>query len=418
MKTINPMKPTTSTPKATVKFIKPVQLNPDNALMTVLFTAFAIRRPHKSRAVLAFTEWLQAVLPEHLRDIAFVDSVGNLHIDARTDIAHRTLFVAHVDTVHRTEGMNKFTVTKQQITAALPGECLGADDGAGVAMLMHMIWGGVPGYYVFTQGEECGGIGAKHLADKYDDLLIQFDRAIAFDRKGQDSVITHQGWGRCCSDTFAQALADALITDDTWFVPDDTGVYTDTAEFIELIPECTNISIGYEGAHSERESLDLLFFNQLADQVMLVDWDALPTERDPSVVEEKDYGWEYDWKSAVIGGSWDHEKKQWDYGYESKGTTNSKWDMSDSYMDSRLKRLYSRDMELEDAIADARIGMYNPLISLIAEAVSPDDPSIAKKNIRKQALDEPVLNWAEDMFDQGFDADSILEELYQCACTH
>lgn len=405
MKANNPMKPTT--PKATVKHIKRVQLNPDNALMTVLFTAFAVRRPHKSRAVLAFTEWLQAVLPDHLRERAFTDDVGNLHVDARTDIAHRTLFVAHVDTVHRTEGMNKFTVTKEAIRAALPGECLGADDGAGVAMLMHMIWGGIPGYYVFTQGEECGGIGAKHLADVFDDLLTQFDRAIAFDRKGLDSVITHQGWGRCCSDEFAQALSTALCTDDMWFTPDDTGVYTDTAEFVTLIPECTNISIGYDGAHSERESLDLLFFNELADQVMLVDWDALPTERDPKVIEEPTYtydsSWTYDWKASVLGTS---------------SFDDSKWSMGDRYMNDKLKRLYSREIDLEDAIADARIGLYNPLIGLIAEAVSPEDPAIAKKNLRRAALDEPVLNWAEDMLDQGYDVDSILEELYQCAATH
>lgn len=398
------MKP--KTPKATIKHIKHVQLNPDNALMTVLFTAFAVRRPHKSRAVLAFTEWLQAVLPDNLRERAFTDNVGNLHVDARTDTAHRTLFVAHVDTVHRTEGMNKFTVSKEAIRAALFGECLGADDGAGVAMLMHMIWGGIPGYYVFTQGEECGGIGAKHLADFFDDLLTQFDRAIAFDRKGLDSVITHQGWGRCCSDAFAEALSAALTTNDLWFTPDDTGVYTDTAEFVTLIPECTNISIGYDGAHSERESLDLLFFNQLADQVMLVDWDALPTERDPKVIEEPTYAydssWTYDWKASALGNSFD----------------NFKWSLDDRYMNDKHKRLYSREIALEDAIANARIGLYNSLIDLIAESVSPEDPAIVKKNLRRSALDEPVLNWAEDMLDQAYDVDSILEELYQCAATH
>ena len=402
MRKTNPMQPTT--PKSTVKFIKPVQLNPENALMTVLFTAFAIRRPHKSRAVLAFTEWLQAVLPEHLRETAFVDEVGNLHIDARTDSTHRTLFVAHVDTVHHGEGMNRFKVDTDKITAAMPGECLGADDGAGVAILMHMIWGGVPAYYVFTQGEECGGVGAKHLSTAHSTLLKEFDRAIAFDRKGQDSVITHQGWGRCCSDNFAEALASALCTDDMWFAPDDTGVYTDTAEFTKLIPECTNISVGYEGAHSERESLDLLFFNQLADQVLMINWDGLPTDRDPSVVESFDYG-NYDWGNTVVGG-WDFGKSQWDAGYKPVGKKHH-------------KLAYDLEGELMDAIDDARRGVYKPLMDMIAEVASPYDPSIARKTMSRQALeDEELLNWAEDAVDQGYDVDSILDELYQYAAMH
>jgi putative aminopeptidase FrvX len=56
---------------------------------------------------------------------------------------------------------------------------LGADDGAGCAMLMHLIHSGVPAYYIFTVGEEKGGIGATWLAKHKPDLLKQFDRAKA-----------------------------------------------------------------------------------------------------------------------------------------------------------------------------------------------------------------------------------------------
>jgi hypothetical protein len=233
-------------------------------------------------------------------------------------------------------------------------------------------------------------------------LLSEFDRAIAFDRKGQDSVITHQGWGRCCSDNFAEALAAALCTDNMWFAPDDTGVYTDTAEFTEIIPECTNISVGYEGAHSERESLDLLFFNQLADQVLMVNWDNMPTERDPSVVETLSYGDGYSYGNY----NWDFGKSQWDAGYKPVGKPPR-------------SMIYDLEAEMMDAIDDARRGVYKPLMDMISEVASPHDPSIARKTMSRQALeDEELLNWAEDAVDQGYDIDSILDELYQYAAVH
>jgi len=35
-------------------------------------------------------------------------------------------------------------------------------------------------------------------------------------------------------------------------------VYTDTAEFTDIIPECTNRSVGYAREHTQEESLDLV----------------------------------------------------------------------------------------------------------------------------------------------------------------
>ena len=243
-------------------------------LYKTLARALSIKRPHGGPAVEMFTKWLFGHTPVGVN--AFFDECGNLHVDARVSPINRTLFVAHVDTVHREEGPNKIRKTNGMWYAE--GAPLGADDGAGCAMLMHLLCSGVPGYYVFTQGEECGGIGAKFLANSYASLLTQFDRAIAFDRRNTYSVITHQGWGRCCSDEFGNALADALnaSNDSLMYMPDDTGVYTDTAEFVDLIPECTNISVGYDFEHSDREQLNIDHFIALSQAVLRVDWDGLP----------------------------------------------------------------------------------------------------------------------------------------------
>ena len=226
-----------------------------------------------------FTDWLIDNIPDHLTSMTWIDGAGNLHIDARTNDDNTTLFVAHVDTVHHDTGANK--IIKTRGTWMADGAPLGADDGAGCALLMHMLHKGVAAYYIFTQGEECGGIGASHLAAHHADLLCEFDRAIAFDRRGTDSIITHQAYGQCCSDLFADALADGLNMASSKFMysPDDTGVYTDTAEFTDYISECTNISVGYYNEHSDRESLNVTHLGRLSRAVLLVDWDNLPTER-------------------------------------------------------------------------------------------------------------------------------------------
>jgi hypothetical protein len=68
---------------------------------------------------------------------------------------------------------------------------------------------------------------------------------------------------------------------------DETGVYTDSAEFVDYIPECTNLSVGYLNEHTTRESQDLYHLNKLALASIGVDWEKLPTKRDASRKESK-----------------------------------------------------------------------------------------------------------------------------------
>jgi hypothetical protein len=196
--------------------------------------------------------------------------------------ASTTLFSCHTDTVHRNCSKQEVCYDKDLgVIYKEDGEPLGADDGAGVFVLLHMIRNQVPGTYVFHRGEECGGVGSALMFDTELEFLKGFDRAIAFDRKGTEDVITHQACGRCCSTDFAQALADALNGADPSFAyePCSTGLFTDTANYVDVIPECTNLSVGYEGEHTYGEMLDLGHLRQLAEAACKVDWDALPTQR-------------------------------------------------------------------------------------------------------------------------------------------
>lgn len=206
--------------------------------------------------------------------------------------ASRTLFSAHLDTVHyhssklpdEDDVVNVFRLDASTNTIHASGDVLGADDGAGIWLLLEMYDAGVPGTYIFHRGEECGGIGSRGMSIHHWGFLTPFERAIAFDRKATHSIITHQR-GRCCSDEFANALADALTCDTYFMAPDSTGVFTDTANYTDDIAECTNVSVGYYDEHHTNERLDLSYLFALRDKCIAVDWESLPTVRKPGEVD-------------------------------------------------------------------------------------------------------------------------------------
>lgn len=196
-----------------------------------------------------------------------------------TDPKSKTLFSCHTDTVHFKGGMQevKYDAT-DEVFFKDDTECLGADDGTGVWLMIHMIRAKVPGTYVFHRGEERGGIGSRWIRDNMAVWLKQFDRAIAFDRRGETEVITHQGGVECCSKDFGQALCDAL---GTGWRPSPNGTFTDTKVYIGVIPECVNVAVGYDRQHSSSEEQSAWFADYLLDRVQEIQWESLPTKREP-----------------------------------------------------------------------------------------------------------------------------------------
>jgi hypothetical protein len=255
----------------------------------------------------------------------------------------KTLFSAHTDTVHgrslsklakiggapaQEDPHNDIDVNLFTNMISAKGDVLGADDGAGLWLLLEMIDAGVPGSYLLHRGEECGGIGSRGMAAHWSDFIKTFDRAIAFDRKGTHSVITHQSRGRCCSDEFAVALSAALGDDTYFFQPDDGGVFTDTANYTDDIGECTNVSIGYFNEHTHNESLDLDYLFNLRKVCLTVDWEALPSVRKAGECDPADhYG--YNWRGGSYSGmsmtSWN---KEFEY-YNRKGANASSITLED-----------------------------------------------------------------------------------------
>lgn len=277
-----------------------------DAAVDTLLEMLTYKRPHLSESEADWIARFIEPLQHHGNTTEYrVDGFGNIYLH----VGHkptRTLFTAHTDTVHRTAGGQAISYDAECELVFKPSgtedtECLGADDGAGCAILCEMIRAGVPGWYAFFRGEERGGLGSTYLVKHDPKFLEQFDRAIAFDRKDNCSVISHQGWDRCASDTFAEELARQLnrCGEVDTYKPDDGGVFTDTANFTGIIPECTNVSVGYGSEHTAGEYLDVASWKVLRNAVLLIDWEALPTKRDPSVQDSMFdaglYNYRYSW---------------------------------------------------------------------------------------------------------------------------
>ena len=249
------------------------------------------KRPHNSPTE---ADWIERFIKPY-QPVALDDAALSITVPNDDGTKPRVMFSCHTDTVHRDDGVQHicYNRSKQQYYKK-DGKPLGADDAAGAWVMLEMIDAGVPGVYVFHRGEECGGIGSRHIASTSPAFLKQFDYAVAFDRRGSTSVITHQGWSRCCSDGFAQALADAINDDGvSMYEPDDSGIFTDTANYTEFIPECTNLSCGYANEHTGNETLHLPTLFTLRDACIRIDWQSLPVQRDPSVQETLDTKWSY-----------------------------------------------------------------------------------------------------------------------------
>lgn len=238
---------------------------------------------------------------------AHVDAKGNLIVRTTDATENITMFSSHMDTVHRTSDRLTLVATtgfkdpnlndmiyavteeiKEEDGKKIPywtRSVLGADDKIGIYIMMRLMYAKVPGLYIFHVEEESGGNGSSYIALKSPDVLKGVRRAIAFDRRGYDEIIGSQWNGACCSTEFQKALAEQLnarLPSNSMrkFVIDGQGSFTDTANYTSLVPECTNVAVGYFSQHSNQEHFDPIWLNNLLIPALCgVKWDELPTKR-------------------------------------------------------------------------------------------------------------------------------------------
>jgi len=257
------------------------------------------------------------------------DEFGNLFIKiGESDV----MFTSHLDTATSALSPVKHVI-EENIIKTDGTSILGADDKAGVTIMLYMIKNKIPGLYYFFLGEEVGCIGSKKVAEVQKKEKIEgINKVVSFDRRGLSSIITHQTSRRCCSEEFGEALSKQLNDVESTFSykNDDTGVLTDSVQFISIYPECTNISVGYYSEHTFSERQDISHLEKLAEACLKVNWTELPVKRDPSVTEYKSY--------SSYGSYWDDD---YGYGYGRGGYSN--WNASSGITKAKTDNVWFYD---------------------------------------------------------------------------
>ena len=280
-----------------------------------LFDILKTRRPHSE----SFTEeTVKALVDPYLPEGFTIDQVGNRIVKIGES---ETLFSCHVDTVHWDPGLQNIAFNlDSRIIYKTDGECLGADDGTGIWIMLMMIRNQIPGTYIFHVGEEVGGVGSKHIVQASSDLLLGVRRAIAFDRKGTTDIIDRQRGQQCCSKEFVNALAEQLNVDAPSKWRGTSGSFTDTANYMAWVPECTNLSVGYESQHTGNESQDVGALLCMMERFLQVDWEALPTVRDPFAKPKAKKSGAARGRHPSLTGGWD----AWGEWYDSRDSQPEK----------------------------------------------------------------------------------------------
>jgi di/tripeptidase len=201
------------------------------------------------------------------------DSFGNGYLKiGQSD----TIFMSHVD---------NFTESSKDVCHIFDGDfiktdqttILGADDKAGVSIMLHMINHQIPGLYCFFKAEEHGCLGSKAFKIEHFKMLHAFKKCVSFDRKGYSDIVICQNNINTASAMFALDLINKLNLN---YKIIEHGGSTDSSVFKYIIPECINISVGYFQQHSFRESVNITFLSKLADRCLNVDWQGLNIYRE------------------------------------------------------------------------------------------------------------------------------------------
>jgi hypothetical protein len=201
-----------------------------------------------------------------------------------------TLFTTHLDT---------YSTKRQLVNHIIDGEwvktdgetILGGDNKNGTTILLYMIENNIPGTYYFFIGEEpitSGGLyGSRNILRKNPEFFKKFKRAIAFDRKETSSIVIRQLARKCCSDEFSSFLVDEFTREGVPLRKDPKAYYTDTASFLDVIPEITNISAGGWGEHTLKEKTMISFVERIAKAAIKIKWEDSPVVREAKPVSTR-----------------------------------------------------------------------------------------------------------------------------------
>lgn len=228
------------------------------------------------------------------------------------------VLTAHLDTVRYTPAQS-VRVAKGRMYGI--GGGLGADDKVGVTLVVSLARKLKNVTFALFEGEEVGGIGASEAEQA---KLFEGTQIMAsLDRRGTTDVIYEQGGYQTASVEFAGKLASALSGNGIVLSPSNNGIFTDSEVFAHRIPECVNISVGYQGAHTSQDTVDLVYMQRLYVNLLRLNWDEVPNwvRRTPKEKYYSKYGKEW-WKDYTS-----YYDTQYDTYYDVYRNTENEADM-------------------------------------------------------------------------------------------
>lgn len=200
----------------------------------------------------------------------------------------KVAFVSHLDTVAKSDEEYHKQVFECNGILFKRNAILGADDRAGVNIILNHIENI---NFILTRDEEVGRLGANVLAkdQTFISILNEYNICgfIEMDRRNNHDIIgARHGY---CRQDFHDAVHNVL-TDRT----DETGVCTDIDSWLELRPG-VNLSCGYHNAHSSDEFLDIETWLNLNNKIPELN----EISGSFSLPEQKKYSFSYTSKSRV-----------------------------------------------------------------------------------------------------------------------
>lgn len=198
-----------------------------------------------------------------LVDHITIDRAGNILAEKTCKGGHGPVILlnAHLDTVVEIES-DREIIKDGNIWSSSNG-ILGADDRAGVAVLLHIAeYLNTPSSsfsgkvkFIFTVEEECGLVGARQVDDYF---LWNTDAAIVVDRRGTGDIVTScGGYIPFCHPAYGAFFEETAGEEGLYGWKTTLGGSSDTRIWASHGIQSVNLSVGYSHEHTDLESLDV-----------------------------------------------------------------------------------------------------------------------------------------------------------------
>lgn len=172
------------------------------------------------------------------------------------------ILTSHLDTINTHDYINK---APEPILAIYGDDTinnlnekavLGADDRAGVWVMLQLLYSGNINYnYLFCYDEEIGGVGSKEFANEFKEKLYKSSCFISLDRRGSNEIASY-GYD---NDDLIKVFTDI------GYKP-VTGSFTDCVNLSRVSDiACCNLSVGYNYEHTDTEVQDINVMYKVLD---------------------------------------------------------------------------------------------------------------------------------------------------------